>query len=129
MSAHLRTTGLMLALVAAGCADREAEPLAVVRGRVTYRGAPLPGGLVVFTPDDDYGSRGPQAEGAVGTDGRFFLSTAGKTGAAAGKYRVTVVGADGWPLPAKFMDPNQSGLRAEVIAGRENVLDFKLEEK
>jgi hypothetical protein len=120
---------LAVLLLACGCGEHLAVPPAVVRGLVTFRGARLPGGVIVFTPDDDYGGRGACATGRIGSDGQFTLSTDGAAGAAAGKYRVTVAGPDGWPLPDKFLDPHLSGLRAEVLAGQENILDFKLEER
>jgi hypothetical protein len=116
-----------VALLIAGCGDPVAAPLTVVRGLIKFRGSPLPGGFIVFTPDDDFGSRGACATGRIGPDGRFTLSTDGATGAAAGKYRITVAGPDGWPLPEKLLDPHLSGLRAEVLAGQENLLEFTLE--
>jgi hypothetical protein len=96
---------------------------------VTFRGAPLPAGLIVFTPDSDYGGHGPCASGTIGPDGRYTLRTDGAAGVCAGKHRVTVAGPDGWRLPDRFLDPQSSGLRAEVVAGRENVVDFKLEDR
>lgn len=119
----------VLFLGLAGCGERPTAPRALVRGVVTFRGTPLPSGLVVFTPDDDYGSGGLCATGRIGSDGRFTLMTDRITGAAAGKYRVTVAGPVGWPLPDKFLDPHLSGLRAEVISGQENVFEFQLQEK
>ena len=118
-----------LGVLALGCGEHAATPLAVVRGLVTFRGAPLPAGFVVFTPDDEYGGRGPCATGTIGPDGRYTLATDGASGVAPGKHRVTVAGPDGWRLPEKFLDPQASGLRAEVVAGRENVVDFKLEDR
>jgi hypothetical protein len=129
MSARVRLGGLILLLLPAGCADRSPPPLAVVRGQVTFRGAPLPGGLVVFTPDEDFGGHGPQAEGVIGYDGRFTLTTSGASGAGVGRHRVTVVGPSGWPLPVRFLDPGRSGLQAEVLAGQDNFVELKLEER
>jgi hypothetical protein len=129
LSARLRIAGLAFLLLAAGCGEPPTVPLAVVHGKVTFRGNSLPGGVVVFTPDDDYSSHGMCATGRIGSDGRFALSMDGAAGVAAGKYRVTIAGPDGWPLPDKFLDPHLSGLRAEVLAGQENILDFKLEER
>ena len=129
MSVRTRTAGLAVLLLAAGCGDPPAPPLAAVHGQVTFRGAPLPGGLVVFTPDPEYGVHGSQAEGVIGPDGRFRLTTAGVVGATVGKHRVSVVGPDGWPLPAKFLDPQASGLRAEVAAGQVNEFTLHLEER
>jgi hypothetical protein len=42
---------------------------------------------------------------------------------------VTVAGPDGWRLPDRLLDPQTSGLKAEVVAGRENVVDFRLEDR
>ena len=129
MSARVRLGGLLLLLLATGCGEPAAPPLAAVHGQVTYRGSPLPGGLVVFTPDEDFGGRGPQAEGVIGYDGRFTLTTSGGAGAGVGRHRVSVVGPSGWYLPARFLDPSRSGLRAEVLAGRDNFVELKLEER
>jgi hypothetical protein len=118
---------LLASLGASGCGDTAPPALAAVHGRVTLRGVPLPGGLVVFTPDDETGSHGGCAQGAIGPDGRYALATGGAPGAAPGKHRVTVAGPDGWRLPESLLDPQLSGLRAEVVAGKENVLDFRLE--
>jgi hypothetical protein len=58
------------------------------------------------------------------------LSTDGVPGAVPGWHRVTVAGLDstsGPRVPDRFRDPTLSKLRVEVVAGRENGLDFKLE--
>lgn len=118
----------VIALLAAGCSRRPA-PLTGVTGLVTFRGTPLANGLIVFTPDSDNGCHGECAYGEIGPDGRFVLFTEGTRGAAVGWHRVSVAGLDvyGPKLPAKFQDPHSSGLRANVVAGQENVLDFRLE--
>ena len=46
-----------------------------------------------------------------------------------GVLSVTIAGPEGWRLPDTFLDPQSSKLRAEVVAGRENVLDFQLEDR
>jgi hypothetical protein len=125
----VRRVVALLALVTFGCGEHEPAPRAVVRGQVTFRGAPLPGGLVVFTPDDDFGCRGGCATGTIAPDGRYTLSMDGAPGATPGKHRVTVAGPEGWRLPDRLLDPQTSGLKAEVVAGRENVVDFRLEER
>ena len=125
----VRPLTALIAIVTLGCGDRPAAPLAVVRGQVTFRGAPLPGGLVVFTPDDEYGGRGSCATGSIGPDGRYTLATDGTPGVAPGKHRVTVAGPEGWRLPERLLDPQSSKLRADVLAGCENVVDLKLEDR
>lgn len=122
------TTVTAFALLACGCAKRPV-PLSGVTGLVTFRGMPLANGLIVFTPDAESGCHGGCAYGEIGSDGRFVLFTDGARGAAVGWHRVSVAGLDvyGPRLPSKFQDPAASGLRANVVAGQENILDFRLE--
>ena len=129
-----------LAIVVAGCGSGKA-PLAPVRGKVYYRGAPLPGGTIVFTPDESRGGNGPLARSEIQPDGAFTLRTGDQPGAAAGWYRITVVAVEPSPvlaagqrfaaprslLPDKYRDPELSGLRCEVRPGRENGFNFNLE--
>ena len=133
MTVRVCLIGLVLAvsLGTSGCGGAPSPALAPVSGRVCYRGVPLPGGLIVFTPDDESGSHGPSATGAIGPDGRYSLSTDGAAGAAPGRHRVTVAGPDaaGWHLPERFRDPQLSDLHADVVAGRDNALDFRLEDR
>ena len=74
---------LLLAALLAGCSRPDAE-LAPVQGQVFYRGRPLAGGTIVFTPDPERGGHGPQAIAEIGTDGRYTLLTSGKKGAVPG---------------------------------------------
>jgi hypothetical protein len=87
---------LVLSLV--GCSG---EKFAPVTGVVTYRGTPLSGATVVFTPDPP--TEGVRAATATtGPDGTYQLQTnlpggVTKVGAAHGKYKVTV---------SKFVPPS-----------------------
>ena len=74
---------IVLITVGTGC--NRTEGLAPVAGVVEYRGALLTQGQVVFTPQT-----GAPAVGAIGTDGKFAMQTAGRPGAAIGNHRVTV---------------------------------------
>jgi hypothetical protein len=117
-----------LLLAAAGCGGQ--PKLAPVSGRVFYRGVPLPGGTIVYTPDEERGGRGPLAMGEVGTDGRFTLSTGRHKGAVPGWHRITVApaGRGGGPaLPLRYRDPEQSGWRLEVKPDRANTHELNLE--
>jgi hypothetical protein len=133
MTVRFNLIGLLAAamLGLAGCGSPKPPALAPVRGLVTYQGAPLPGGLIVFTPDDESGSHGPCALGVIGPDGRYTLSTDGVPGATPGRHRVTVSGptTSGWMLPGHLRDPALSGLQAEVQAGQENVFDVPLKDR
>lgn len=124
--------GLLLALAVAGC-GRSGE-LAPVAGRVYYRGRPLTGGTIVFTPDPERGGRGPLACAEIDAEGRYNLRTGQAAGAVAGWHRVTIAppsptdpNAVAAELPRKYSDPEQSGLLREVKAGRVSEQDFYLE--
>ena len=121
----------LLALSMAGCGGQKPS-LVPVRGHVFFHGAPLPGGVVVFTPDPEHGGRGPLASARIGEDGGYVLTTGDDMGAVPGWHRVTFKG--GPPptipengLPPRYSDPEQSGQTREVKAGQANVIDFHLE--
>jgi hypothetical protein len=138
MEAWMRPTWLgcliLLALAAAGCGEQK-PALAAVRGHVYFRGAPLAGGAIVFTPDPERGGRGPLACARIDGDGGFVLVTGQDFGAVPGWHRVTFTapardGPSASPetmLPARFSDPEQSKQSGEVKAGQSNVVDFHLE--
>ena len=121
---HLRVCACWVLLLA-GCGSK--APLTPVQGTVQYRGRPLAGGTVVFTPDPERGGHGPQAWAQVEADGRYRLMTDGKGGAVAGWHRVTIAGPPGIALPAHYLDPETSGQRVEVVAERANRCDLRLE--
>lgn len=136
---------LVLSLVVGGC-QPETPPVAVVRGKVTYQGAPVPTGLIVFVPDPTRGGAGPMARGDIQPDGSYRLRLwegegPGRDGAVVGWHRITLHAvepprgtAESGPgiaprsyLPARYRDPELSGLVREVRPGVENVLDFDLD--
>ena len=108
----------------------------MVRGHVLYRGAPLPGGTIVFTPDVELGGDGPLAVAEIKGDGSYSLKTEEKDGAVSGHYRVTIaaeapltvdLSKPSVALPQKYCDPAQAGLKREVKLGQVNTIDFNLE--
>ena len=125
-----------LALCTLGCGGQK-PTLAPVRGTVYFRGAPLTGGAIVFTPDAERGGSGPLACARIGPDGSYVLATGEAPGAVPGWHRVTVKALpppDGAPappagavLPARYSDPEQSGQSREVKADAANVFDFHLD--
>jgi hypothetical protein len=133
------TAGLLL--MAAGCGNHGSDGLRPVHGRVLYRGVPLSGGTIVFSPDADRGGAGPLAQADIQPDGYYVLKTEDHPGALAGWYRVTVValqvpgkaGSEAvWApprslLPSRYRDPELSGLGCQVRQDQENTLDFNLE--
>src|SRR5262245_61633132 len=84
----------LLALIvwaAPGCSGGS-QGLAVVKGKITYKGKPVPNGTVNFLPDD--GNK-PSASGEIQPDGSYSLKTIMGTrpsdGAVLGKHKVMVV--------------------------------------
>jgi hypothetical protein len=128
-------------LLAAGCGSTGHDAFRPVRGRVLYRGVPLSGGTIVFSPDPERGGSGPLAVAEIQPDGFYVLKTADHPGVAAGWYRVTLVAllapmnpapGQAWVparslLPAKYRDPELSGLSCQVRDDQENNVDFNLE--
>lgn len=116
-----------------GCGEPRPRT-APVRGAITYRGAPVPHGTVMFQP-----AHGPAATGEI-RKGHYVLMTYREgDGAVLGSHRVTVIALedqsgrlpeDRSPLPPalvplEYSFPDRSGLTAEVVDGP-NVIDFDL---
>jgi hypothetical protein len=133
----LRGGLVFAALSVFGCGHDDA--LTPVHGRVFFRGRPLPGGTIVFTPDAERGGHGPLATGEIDAEGRYSLHSGDKLGAVPGWHRVTIapptlavtpgqaVPPPAVELPRKYRDPEQSGLLREVRPGRNGEHDFFLE--
>jgi hypothetical protein len=67
--------------------------MAQVRGKVTYKGEPVPKGMITFIPNDP--SKGRDASGPLGPDGSFTMQTQGPgDGVFLGEYKVTVSAKD-----------------------------------
>ncbi len=129
-----------------GGGDGDRPSRVPVSGVITISGQPLAGATVVFIPvAHNYG-----ATAMTDSDGAYELQTFDpKDGAVPGRYQVTVrkvespVGVpateeppdddDAGPLfveksliPAKYGQPNTSGLEAQVAESGENKLSFDL---
>ncbi|MFO0928805.1 MAG: hypothetical protein U0736_17590 [Gemmataceae bacterium] len=113
-------------LLLAGCSSSTA-PLASVQGQVRFRGRPVAGGTIVFTPDEQRGGRGPIACARLDDDGRFRLTSDGRQGAVAGWHRITVAGTGAFHLPGELLDPELSGQRFEVRSDQPNLCNLELE--
>lgn len=113
--------------------------LAPVRGQVTYQGAPLRRGTIVFTPDAKRGGHGPLASADIQSDGSFTLHTGDLPGAVVGWHRVTIVAVEAAAaaqgqrfavprslIPEKYRDPELSGLMCEV-RNKDNGIHFNLD--
>ena len=130
--------GAAAASLSGGCGAQSPHPgPATVKGRLTLNGRPVPGGLVVFTPDPDRGGRGKSASGETGPDGRFQLRLAASNHIPAGWYRVSLAPAPAVPdpargaqapaFPARLSRPDLSGLGREVQAGKNHDFEIAVE--
>jgi hypothetical protein len=110
---------------------------AVVRGKVTYKGKPVPHGSVTFMPTGS----GPSATGEIQSDGTYTLTTySSGDGAILGSHKVMVVAMQDMsgrlpeertPLPPpivpdRYTNPATTPLTAEV-KDEENTIDLNLE--
>lgn len=138
-------TVLMLALVL-GCGGSNA-PLNTVEGKITYKGAEVTGGSILFYPasggpipgfikaDGTYiGSEIPLGETTVTIDtasvqntGKVIVSGKAPSGSDASKYPGGDIqgAAKAIKIPAKYADRNKSGLKFTVGKGK-NQKDFEL---
>lgn len=133
----------MVALcLAVGC-NRGGEGLAVVKGKVSYKGKPVPNGTVNFLPDD--GNK-PSATGEIQADGSYALQTFqtnhASDGAVIGKHKVVIVAmqdmASRLPeerialpppiVPTKYTNSATSDLTA-TVENKENTIDFDLKDE
>lgn len=126
--------GVSLLIGVTGCGN---PGMAKVSGTVTWQGTPVPDAVVQFLPTSK-----PGAGGRTDAEGRFSLTTLKPgDGAYVGQGRVTItpyvewVGSDNpRPLsrprpdiPERYRTPDKTPLTAEVVAGKKNVIDFKLD--
>lgn len=138
-------------VASSGCGDAGLSGTNVVTGVVTYKGTPVDGASVTFSPTGE----GRAASGFTGTDGTFTLTSLNPgDGALAGTYDVIIAKIEtsggmsveeaeaylqqhNQPppapkskdlLPTKYKNPAQSGLTATVSDGGENHFTFALED-
>lgn len=108
-----------------------------VRGKVTYKGAPVEGASVIFHPKGQAGPGVVRPAAVTAADGTFTLKTAGEEGAPPGEYDVTIMWEKpppgGWvgedrqdALGGKYSRPGKSGLTATVNPGDTEVPPFDL---
>lgn len=125
---------LTISLAVFGCGRRSHElKTAVVKGRVTLDGQPLPSGVVYVVPQ-----KGRMAKGMLERDGTFALSTYRQgDGAQVGTHPVIITAiprdeldaesrALRVPVPERYARPATSGLTIEVKARTKNEIEFDL---
>jgi hypothetical protein len=140
--------GLGLVFSLGGCSsDPNMPKLGKVHGTITYKGKPLDGGHIVFTPATGKGGEtGQNATGEINSDGTYEVTTFNTgDGAILGQHVVTVVvrpkdekshepdkyGRINYELPkgvtpSKYATPDKSPLRCTVVAeGTKFDIDLK----
>lgn len=132
-----RAAAAGLALFLAGCGGGGDRPTAVVEGKITVNGKPVPNGTVMFVPVET----GAPATGEIRPDGTYRMTTySDGDGAVVGKHQVSITALadmqnrlpeDRTPLPPpiiphKYLHRGTSGLTADVKAGEVNTIDFDL---
>lgn len=137
---------ILCAFILLGCGENRGT--LPISGKVTYQGTPVANARVVFISK----SGGRSADGVTNSEGVYRLGTfmAGD-GVLPGEYLVTISSSDvdttkppsteitdgaaydppkeesqKTKLPAKYQNPNQSGLKAVVEAGGPKEFDFTL---
>jgi hypothetical protein len=109
-----------------GCGPR-GETLLPVSGKVRFGGKPLAAGTVVFHADRAAGNGTPhEPRGEISPEGVYHLTTAGRPGAPAGRYKVTVLAVKEaanptdpyaepkWLVPPRYVRPEDTPLSVEV---------------
>lgn len=132
-------------ITAAGCS--KGSGLVPVQGKVSYKGTPVAGAMVLFMGDETT----RPATAVSGSDGSYSLMTLDSVGAMPGKYAVVVTKSDapagageppsmeeaakmaGRPppavkelLPAKYGDAARTPLQCDVTTGKAVTFDIGL---
>lgn len=120
---------LMLLLIGltAGCSTQ--ERLYNLSGKATFKGQPIPAGIMYFDPDPTKGGSGTQGMASI-KDGKYTTTENGR-GIRGGAYVIRITGFDGKsgndaPLGKTLF--NEIELRKELPAA-DSELDFDLPEK
>lgn len=135
------TMTLLLGVAAvAGCSGggEGTAPTAKTAGVVTYKGTPVPNVSVTFTP-----ASGRPANGVTDATGKFTLTTFNTgDGAVPGTHQVSITttgeepmpgtpeaaAAAKAPFPARYRNPQESGLTADVKPGTKNEFTFDMQD-
>jgi hypothetical protein len=132
LGAALAFCGLFILL---GCSSDPRGKYYPVEGKITLEdGKPVPPGSANFLPiqDDPNAPVFPASMGPIREGGSYTLSTKGKPGAPAGKYRVFLSSSGdkmAWSqVPRKYTGQKTSPLEVEVVADKPpGGYDLKLE--
>ena len=145
MPTNVRCMGGCLAalvlLAGPGCGSRTTFTYALVSGKVTLGGYPLPGVKVVFHPDSENPTELPFATAVTDASGNYTLTLRnGKPGALVGRNRVVL----GWPsrprpaegapppppnpvIPGQYMTYDLTPLIVDVLPGGPQTIDLPIQ--
>jgi hypothetical protein len=103
-------------------ADKGAAERTTVQGKVTYKGKPLPNGVVVFKTDSSLDSS------LIAADGSYVIykPTLGLNKITVSTSKEAAGGRPFVPIPEKYDDPEKSGLTFKVQKGK-NTFNIDLE--
>jgi hypothetical protein len=83
---------LVVILASSGCGNRSSVPRYELSGQVTYRGQSVPGGRILFEPDDKQGNTGSGSIAEI-VNGKY--ETREGKGTVGGPHVVTIFGTNG----------------------------------
>jgi hypothetical protein len=86
--------------LAVGCSGNDGPRRYQVSGQITFRGQPVPVGVMSFEPNTAEGNHGPGGSGTI-KDGNY-VTTPG-FGVVGGPYIIRITGFDGKPIPGGDM--------------------------
>lgn len=135
MGVRLICVAVLVLATLPGCGASDRAETVPVTGTVTYNGAPLEHGTVIFYPADGRPAYGKIAKGSL-TDVTTYEPA---DGAVPGAHRVVVQStdkaADADPMaagksliPERYGDPEKSGLTAEIEPGKANEITLELKD-
>lgn len=124
---------VLIGFASSGCGSSGADEGPTrfdVSGTVTFNGAPVPAGTVLFQPDTSRGNDGPQGVATI-FDGKFNTTEAGGRGTVGGPMVIQITGLSSnepdpenplKPIPQLFTDYE---IRQE-LPKQETTLDFQV---
>jgi hypothetical protein len=114
--------GILLVAILVGCGKTrfpDRKPVVPARGFVFFNGKPAAGAVVSLQPEGDAQQGALRANGRVGDNGEFSLTTyVTADGAPPGDYIVTVYWADPSKRPAEDKEGEQTDLAPDLLNGR-----------
>lgn len=106
---------------AIGCGKKATDRFDL-KGKVTYKGQPVPKGYLLFAPDREQGNRGPGSKAGISNGNYETLAGQGHVG---GPHKVTIAGFDG--VPYKMEDGNMNPAGKPVFPQFETKVDLPKE--